>query len=73
MMSMLEKLSHLLDSISDFLAQRKGLLPIIGLLFVIVNAVIQFLPAPTWLISSNLFLHIGIVIAIVGILVAWAL
>lgn len=69
---MLEKFSHLLDRISEFLAARKGLLPLIGILLVTLNFVFQFLPAG-WLSTSDLFLHLGVVIAVLGIMLAWAL
>lgn len=70
---MTEKFSLILDRLSDFLAHRKGLLPIIGLLLVLLNAVLQFIPASGWLGQSDLFLHFGIILAILGILLAWAL
>lgn len=65
-------LSRFIDKLSEFLAHRKGLLPLIGLLFIVFNLFLQFMP-PMWLASSNLFLHIGLVIAIIGLMLAWAL
>jgi hypothetical protein len=70
---MLIRFSHLLDGMSEFLAARKGLLPILGILLVVVNGVLQFIPAAGWLASTNLLLHIGLVLAIIGIMLAWAL
>jgi hypothetical protein len=70
---MLIRFSRILDGLSEFLAARKGLLPILGILLVIVNGVLQFVPAAGWLAGTNLLLHLGIVLAIVGILLAWAL
>lgn len=70
---MMKKFNDFLDWISEFLAQRKGLLPILGALFVIVNGVMQFIPDLGWIEESNLFLHIGILLAIIGFLLAWAL
>ncbi len=69
---MLNRLNKLLDSASEFFAERKGLLPLVGLLFVIVNAILQFLPSG-WLGESDLLLHLGIVLAILGFLLGWAL
>lgn len=66
-------MNHLLDQLSDFLAHRKGLLPIIGLVLIILNLIIQFSPLSGWLVQTNLLLHIGLVIAIIGFLLAWAL
>jgi hypothetical protein len=68
-----EKLNLILDRMSDFLAHRKGLLPLLGLIMVMINAVLQFLPISGWLVQTNLLLHLGIILAILGILLAWAL
>ena len=65
-------LSNMVDKLSEFLAHRKGLLPMLGLLLIVLNLLLQFLP-PNWLASSNLFLHIGLIIAILGMMLAWAL
>lgn len=70
---MADKLNMFLDRLSDFLAHRKGLLPILGLVLVLINAIIQFLPSPGWLVQTNLLLHLGIILAILGFLLAWAL
>ena len=69
---MFEKLSILLDDASEFFAHRKGLLPLLGILCVIVNLLFQIIPIG-WVTSANLFLHIGIVLAILGFMFAWAL
>jgi len=70
---MAQKFNNVLDRISDFLAHRKGLLPITGLLLVLLNAILQFMPAAGWLAHTNLLLHIGVILAILGIMLAWAL
>jgi len=68
----MESLSRLLDRFSAFFAARKGLLPMLGVLLVLLNFVVQFLPLG-WLSSSDLLLHLGVVLAVVGFLLAWAL
>ena len=65
-------MNKMLDKVSEYLASRKGLLPIIGMIFIIINFIFQFLPLG-WLKDSNLFLHLGLVIAILGLMLAWAL
>jgi hypothetical protein len=70
---MIEKFNRFLDRISEFLAQRKGLLPLIGIVLVIINGILQFIPASGWVSDTNLLLHLGVIIAILGILLAWAL
>jgi hypothetical protein len=66
-------ISNLLDWLSEFLARRKGLLPLIGIACVIVNYLLQWMFYSHWLAASNLFLHLGVIIAIFGLLLAWAL
>jgi hypothetical protein len=65
-------LNKTIDRLSEFLAPRKGLLPLIGVFMVIINLVIQFFPAG-WIKDSNFFLHLGIVVAILGLMLAWVL
>jgi hypothetical protein len=69
---MLDKFSLFLDHASEFLAARKGLLPLVGIGLVIINLIFQVFPVG-WLTTSNLFLHLGIIIALLGMLLAWAL
>ena len=65
--------TKLITKASEFLAHRKGLLPLIGLLFIIANLLLQFLPSLGWLTTSHLLLHVGLIIAIFGLMLAWAL
>jgi hypothetical protein len=69
----MKKINDFLDWISEFLAQRKGLLPILGAVFVIINGVIQFIPGLGFIQEGNIFLHLGVLLAIIGFLIAWAL
>ena len=66
-------MSKLLDYMSEYLAHRKGLLPIIGLFLILVNLIIQFIFPGTFLSETNLFLHIGLIVAIFGLMLSWAL
>ena len=68
----MEKLSALIDKLSAFLAARKGLLPILGILLVAVNFIIT-ITSNGFLAQSNLFLHLGVILAVFGIMLAWAL
>jgi hypothetical protein len=66
-------MSKLLDKLSEFIAHRKGLLPIIGLLLIMANFMIQFIIPGSLFATSNFLLHIGLVIAIFGLMLSWAL
>ena len=70
---MVSKINHVIDRLSEYFAHRKGLLPLLGILLIIVNFLLQFVPGMTWFSENNLFLHIGIILAIFGFLLAWAL
>ncbi len=66
-------MSKMFDRLSEFLAHRKGLLPLAGIVLILLNLLMQFLLLPGWLVSSNLFLHVGLIVAILGLMIAWAL
>ncbi len=66
-------ISKLLDHLSEYLAHRKGLLPIIGLFMIAVNLLIQFIFPDSFLATTNLFLHVGLIVSIFGLMLAWAL
>jgi len=67
-------LSKLVDDASNYFAHRKGLLPFIGILLVTVNFILFFILGPDHVITaSNLFLHLGVIIGIFGLMLAWAL
>ncbi len=70
---MLQRFNRFLDAMSEFLAARKGLLPLIGLLLVVLNLVVQFIPALNGLAVHNWLLHLGVILAILGFLLGWAL
>jgi hypothetical protein len=66
-------ISRFVDWLSEYLARRKGLLPLIGLALIVLNLIFQFVLPPGWLVSSNLLLHLGVIVAVIGLMVAWAL
>lgn len=69
----MKKLSKLVDDASNYFAHRKGLLPLVGIVLVIVNFILPFLFGLNWVTQSNLFLHLGVIVAIFGFMLAWAL
>ena len=68
-------LSELVDKASNYFAHRKGFLPLLGILLVIVNFILPFvgLSLDSFLVASNLFLHLGVIVAIFGMMLGWAL
>lgn len=69
---MKQRFSKFLDHTSEFLAARKGLLPIIAMLCILLNFLLRNISFG-WLAQSDLFLHLGIILAILGFMLAWAL
>jgi len=69
----MKRLSRLVDRASDFFAHRKGLLPLLGIVLVIINYALPFLIGLNVVTQSNLFLHLGVIVAIFGIMLAAAL
>lgn len=68
----MDRISRFFDQFSEFFAHRKGLLPLIGIALVIINFALQIFPLG-WVTSTNCFLHLGIVLAFFGFMMARAL
>ena len=66
-------LSRLLDDLSEGLAQRKGLVPLIGLGFVLVSMLIGLILPDSYLARSGILLHVGVILAVVGLMLGQAL
>ena len=67
-------MNKLVDKASEFFAHRKGLLPLLGILLVLINMLlVMFLPQDAFLVKTNFFMHLGVVIALFGLMLSWAL
>ncbi len=67
-------LSKLVDNASNYFAHRKGLLPLIGIVLIVINYILLLAFGTANVITaSNLFLHLGVIVAIFGLMLAWAL
>lgn len=64
---------NLLDKSADFMAERPGFLPILAIGFILINFLLQIVPGSGWIVESNLFLHFGLIIGIIGLLIIRAL
>ncbi len=61
---------------SDFLAHHKGIPVLIGVGLVMLGLIVNLLPAWTfiaWLASTDVLLHLGVIVGLIGILVGDAL
>ena len=70
---MARRISRWLDRLSNYLAARRGLPTLIGVALVLLNFVAQFIPGLEALARTNLLLHLGIAIGLLGLLLAQAL
>ncbi len=71
---MINWFSKFLDTASEYLASRKGLLPLIGIGLIILNfLLVAILPTDWFIVKTNIFLHLGLIVALLGQMLAWAL
>jgi hypothetical protein len=71
---MIDLFSKFLDRASEYLSTRKGFLPLIGIGLIILNFLLaSILPQDWFIVRTNLFLHLGLIIALLGQMLAWAL
>lgn len=69
---MKKTISTLLSNLSSYFSTRKGLLIFIAILCVLINFMLNLF-FDTWFTQSNFMLHIGIIIGLLGVLLAWSL
>jgi len=66
----------MIDRISDYMAHNKALPVYMGVLLVILNYLLQFfawVPVLGFFAQTNLLLHLGIIVGLLGILVGDAI
>jgi hypothetical protein len=66
----------MIDRISEYLAHNKAMPVFVGVLLVILNYAVQFfvhVPFIAFIGSTNLLLHLGIILGLIGILLGDAL
>lgn len=69
--------ADLLKRVSDFLARLPGLPVLIAVVLVVLNFVMRLVPSTWpvvgWLAQTDLLLHLGVILGLVGILLGDAL
>lgn len=67
-------LARWIERLSTFLAQRRGLPVVTGIALVILSFILQFLnvymPSQALQVFGVIFLHVGILLALIGLLLA---
>ena len=68
-------LSKILDGISDYVSAHRGVPVLIGVLLVVLNYVLLIIPGVQlgFVETTNLFLHLGVIIGLIGVLLGDAL
>ncbi|HUN22202.1 MAG TPA: hypothetical protein PK299_03605 [Anaerolineales bacterium] len=64
---------RLLNKLTDWLAKRRGLLTLVGIGLVVINFITKLIPGLEWFAQTDLFLHVGIVVGLLGLMLATAL
>lgn len=60
-------MNDFLDKVGDFLGEKPGILPLIGIGLIVLNFLLQFFPG-NWVTDANVFLHLGLIISLIGLL-----
>jgi hypothetical protein len=68
-------LSHLIDRISDYISGHRGVPILLGVALVVLNYVLLIIPGVQlgFVETTNLFLHVGVIVGLVGVLLGDAL
>ena len=68
-------LSRILDDISDYVSAHRGVPVLIGVLLVVVNYILVIIPGVQlgFVETTNLFLHLGVIVGLIGVLLGDAL
>ena len=63
-------LSRLLDGISDYVSTHRGVPVLLGVLLVVLNYLLVIIPGVQlgFVETTNLFLHLGVIIGLIGVL-----
>lgn len=64
-----KRLNDLLERLNDFLVKWPSAVPLLGLLLIVLNFFLQIFPGPgVWLVDTHLFLHLGLITTVIGLL-----
>ena len=61
-------MNDLIDKVSEFLSKYPGFLPLLGLVLIILNLILQIFPG-SWFIDRHILLHIGLIVSLIGLLI----
>jgi hypothetical protein len=63
-------MNELIEKLNNLLGERPGLLPLLGVGLILIDLLLQIYPGPGsgWFVDSNLLLHIGALLGVIGLL-----
>jgi hypothetical protein len=63
-------LSKILDGISDYVSAHRGVPVLLGVALVVLNYILLIIPGVQlgFVETTNLFLHVGVIVGLVGVL-----
>ena len=53
-------MNDFLDRVSEFISKYPGFLPLLGLVLIILNLILQIFPG-SWFVDRNILLHLGLI------------
>jgi hypothetical protein len=63
------QINELVERANAFMARKPGILPLLGLTLIVLNLLLRIYPGPDWwIVRIDLFLHVGLVVSILGLL-----
>jgi hypothetical protein len=63
-----QSMNEFIDRVSEFLSKYPGFLPLLGLVLIILNLVLQIFPG-SWFVDRHILLHLGLIISLIGLLI----
>jgi len=64
-----KRINDFLERVNDFLVKWPSAVPLLGLVLILLNFLLQLFPGPgVWIVDVNLFLHLGLIVAVIGLL-----
>ena len=68
-------LSKILDGTSDYVSAHRGVPVLLGVLLVVLNFILLIIPGEQlgFVESTNLLLHLGVIVGLIGVLLGDAL
>jgi hypothetical protein len=68
-------LSRIIDGISDYVSAHRGVPVLLGVLLVVLNYILLIIPGVQlgFVETTNLLLHVGVIVGLIGVLLGDAL